>query len=91
MLYNGIIVNTMLKQFTNGQSLHGISVSCDNVEIPFNIKGYISYFSISFTTEAEKDDSRWIHFTREKSEILKHNVSGKRKIRHTKIRHGRKW
>jgi hypothetical protein len=42
---NGLVVDTCLKQFLGGQSMHGIYVPKEDHFIPFCLHGCISYFS----------------------------------------------
>ena len=53
----GITVYSVPKQFIDGKSLHGIYSHDDVVEIPFNLKGSISYFSRRLPTTREKNES----------------------------------
>ena len=62
----GITVDPVLKQYSDGKSLHGIYSYHDDVLIPFHMKRLMSYFSSRLPTEEEKRSSRWVVFTSNK-------------------------
>jgi hypothetical protein len=57
---HGLVVDTCLKQFSKGKSLHGIVVPENNITIPFHPEGCISYLPIHLPTDAEMDASEWV-------------------------------
>jgi hypothetical protein len=68
LLANGLIVDECPKQFSNGQSLHGIRVPDDDITIPFHMYGTISCINGNrLPTQEELDKCQWIYMMSEKS------------------------
>lgn len=61
--HHGLTVDVVPKQYSDGKSLHGIHHPNENVFIPFNLHGCISYFSTRLPTDEEIDQCRWVTFT----------------------------
>ena len=60
---NGLVVDTCMKQFSNGCSLHGIYLSDNDVVLPFHVSGCTSYLPIQLPTDHEIDNCEWIWHT----------------------------
>jgi hypothetical protein len=60
---NGMVVDTCLKQFSNGRSLHGIYMPLEDITIPFQNSGIISYLPIRLPTDRDMDDCKWLWMT----------------------------
>jgi hypothetical protein len=59
---HGLVVDTCLKQFSKGKSLHGIYVPERDL---FHSEGCILYLPIRLPTDAEMDTSEWVWLTSE--------------------------
>ena len=53
------------KSKTDGKSIHGIYSPDDDVHIPFQLHGCISYFNTRLPTKKEKQECRWVVMTSE--------------------------
>jgi Reverse transcriptase (RNA-dependent DNA polymerase) len=62
---NGITVDVVPKQYSDGMSLHGIHHPDHDLFIPFHMHGCISYFGTRLPTADDLQSSRWITFTSE--------------------------
>lgn len=64
---NGLIVDECPKQFSNGQSLHGIQIPDADITIPFHMNGTISCISSNqLPTQEELDKCEWLYMMSEK-------------------------
>jgi hypothetical protein len=59
----GVIMDTTPKQYTNGVSLHGMYIPDQELHVPFELHGCLSYFPTRLTTVDEIDTCRWIHLS----------------------------
>lgn len=59
----GIIVDTTPKQYTNGVSLQGMYIPDQELHIPFELYGCLSYFPTRMPTTDKIDTCRWIHLS----------------------------
>lgn len=60
---HGLIVDTTPKQYTNGKSLHGMYIPDQELHIPFELFGCLSYFPTRLPTPDEIDTCRWAHLS----------------------------
>ena len=63
---NDIIVDITPRSKSNGKSIHGIYSPDDEVHIPFDLHGCITYFPTRLPTDYDKDNCRWITLTSER-------------------------
>ncbi|MGH3053835.1 MAG: hypothetical protein ACRDL7_02535, partial [Gaiellaceae bacterium] len=62
---NGIVVDTCPRQYSNGESLHGIYHPDENVTLPFVMHGCISYLPTRLPTDVELRTCRYVYLTSE--------------------------
>ncbi|MGH7974081.1 MAG: hypothetical protein ACREBR_01045, partial [bacterium] len=62
---NNLVVDTCPRQYSQGSSLHGIYSSEDDVFLPFEMHGCISYLPTRLPTTDELGRCRYIYMTRE--------------------------
>ncbi|MGH3054118.1 MAG: hypothetical protein ACRDL7_03970, partial [Gaiellaceae bacterium] len=60
---NGIVVDTCPRQYTKGESLHGIYSSNDDIFFPFSMHGCISYLPSRLPTDDELKTCQHIYLT----------------------------
>ena len=60
---NQLIVDLCPKQYTEGESLHGISIPEENIIMPFTLHGCISYLPTRLPSRNELDHCRYIRMT----------------------------
>ena len=60
---HGLLVDDCPKQYTNGRSLHGMYIPDQDLHIPFELHGCLSYFPTRLPTVDESDTCRWIHMS----------------------------
>jgi Reverse transcriptase (RNA-dependent DNA polymerase) len=63
---HGVTLDVVPKQYSDGQSIHGIHHPDENIHIPFHLHGCISYFCTRLPSKEEINNCRWITFTSER-------------------------
>jgi hypothetical protein len=62
---HGIIVDDCPKQYSGGKSLHGLFFPEENVHIPLEMYGCLSYFPSRLPMQVELATCRWVHLSGE--------------------------
>ena len=62
---HGLIVDDCPKQYSNGKTLHGLYVPDQQVHIPFELHGCLSFFPSRLPTLDELDTCRWVYMSGE--------------------------
>ena len=60
---HGLIVDDCPKMYSNGKTLHGMYIPDQELHIPFELHGCLSYFPTRLPTPDEIDTCRWVHMS----------------------------
>lgn len=63
---NRIVVDTCPRQYSNGNSMHGIYMPKDDIYLPFKMHGCISYLPTRLPTDSELHTCKWVYMTDER-------------------------